>query len=391
VQTGQSRAVLLTLVIKATEQCNASCVYCSVGSKNIKHTKMNDEILSLLFDRIGGYIARSADNEVLIIWHGGEPLLLGAEFFEKVYECESRVLKDKAMKVQHTIQTNLTLYREAFANPLRKLRVNGIGTSFEHIENLRGIGEFTDSSLYDKKFFEGLRLLRKTDLFLGIIYVVTSASLGKAVESLVYITNLVHNRKNAGVHLNTIYLEGEARKESARYLQISPKEFGHFLGEAFAHWLRRRHAMPVVQPFSSIYDYLSSGNRSFCCDEAGICSHTHLGIGPDGEIYQCGRSMDAGLLKLGNLRDTEIAGIADHPVKQLIAKRQEVLASSDCADCRFFDVCHGGCPIDSYVNRSDMLCKSTFCETKKIFYEEFVEPLLGISIRRRNIAEGTAS
>jgi radical SAM protein with 4Fe4S-binding SPASM domain len=101
--------------------------------------------------------------------------------------------------------------------------------------------------------------------------------------------------------------------------------------------------------------------------------------------------MDAGLLKLGNLRDTEIAGIADHPVKQLIAKRQEVLASSDCADCRFFDVCHGGCPIDSYVNRSDMLCKSTFCETKKIFYEEFVEPLLGISIRRRNIAEGTAS
>ncbi len=390
-QARRASSVLLTLIIKATEQCNANCVYCSVGGKNTKHGTMNEEILSLLFDRIGGYLSQSAENEVLIIWHGGEPLLLGSEFFEKVYDCETQILKEKARRVQHTLQTNLTLYREAFEQPLRKLRVNGIGTSFEHIDNLRGIGEFTDSALYNKKFFEGMRLLKRTDFFLGIIYVVTSASLRKPVESLVYITNLVHNREKAGVRLNTIYLEGEARKDSALHLQISPQEFGEFLGKAFAHWLRRRHTMPVVQPFTSVYDYLSSGSRSFCCDEAGICSHTHLGVGPDGELYQCGRSMDAGLLKLGNLRDTEIAGITNHPVKKMIASRQEALASSECADCRFFDLCHGGCPIDSYVSCNNMLGKSTFCETKKIFYQKFVEPLLGVTISRKNTAEEMAS
>lgn len=383
--------MLLTLIIKATEQCNANCVYCSVGSKNTKHVKMGEEVLSLLFDRISGYLKQSAENEVLIIWHGGEPLLLGLEFFEKVYECETRILRENAKRVQHTLQTNLTLYRVAFDQILRKLRMTGIGTSFEHVDNLRGIGDSGDSLLYNRKFFEGLRLLRRTDLFLGIIYVVTSASLDKPVESLVYITNLIHNREKAGVRLNTIYLEGEARKESALHLQVSPEEFGYFLGKAFTHWLRRRHTMPVVQPFTSIYDYLSNGNRSFCCDEAGICSRSHLGIGPDGELFQCGRSMDAGLLKLGNIRDTEIAGIVNHPVKKMIAERQEALASADCADCRFFDVCHGGCPIDSYVHCGTMLGKSTFCETKKIFYQEFVEPLLGVSMSRKKIPEGIAS
>lgn len=374
--------MLLTIIIKATEQCNANCVYCSVSSKITKYTKMNEETLSLLFDRIAEYIEQSADNEVLIIWHGGEPLLLGVDFFEKVHECETRILKEKVRKVQHTIQTNLTLYNETFEQTLRELRVNGIGTSFEYIRNLRGIGKYVNSSLYDKNFFDGLRFLRGADFFLGIIYVVTSASVNKPVESLIYITNLVQNREKAGVRLNTIYLEGEARNESALHLQISPKEFGYFLGEAFTYWLRRRHTMPVVQPFSSIYDYIASGKYSFCCDEAGICSYSHLGINPDGELYQCGRGMDAGVLKLGNLRETAIAGITNHPTKKLIASRQEMLESSECADCRFFDVCHGGCPIDSYINHNDLLHRSTFCETKKIFYQEFVEPLLGVSIRK---------
>jgi radical SAM protein with 4Fe4S-binding SPASM domain len=370
----------LTLVVKATEDCNANCVYCSVADKETKKERMEGRVLRLLISRVAEFLKKRADDDVLIIWHGGEPLLMGPDFYRKAHQLQQEILGCETHRLRHTFQTNLTLYTDEFGEVFRLLDVNGIGSSFEHQEGLRGMGVPLRSRPYDRRFFRGLEKIEIEQMFIGIIYVVTSLTLDRPVETLIYLANLISDRDNAGVRINPLYLEGEAGKEELQYLAVSAADIGHFHGKAFSYWLTRRHILPQVQPFSSVYDHFVKGHESLCCDDAGRCGNTHLGIGPRGEIYQCGRSMDSHLFCYGNLEDIDFEGVFQHPLKKLLDQRSQHLSGSECAGCRFFGCCHGGCPVDAQLCSGGPMHRSNVCETKRVFYEEYFEPLTGIVV-----------
>ena len=76
------------LIFKAVEICNSNCIYCDVIEKGSK-TIMSLELLELVFRKIDEYL-KSNDEEIQLIWHGGEPCLLGVDYFKKAYEFQEK-------------------------------------------------------------------------------------------------------------------------------------------------------------------------------------------------------------------------------------------------------------------------------------------------------------
>jgi hypothetical protein len=94
------------------------------------------------------------------------------------------------------------------------------------------------------------------------------------------ITNLIGSYGT--LRINPLYLEGYARRPEVADLGVTPEEYGHFLGRAFQIWFSRRDSVPPVEPLHGYYEYYLGRSDTQCCDEAGSCGRSHLGIDPDG-------------------------------------------------------------------------------------------------------------
>ena len=66
------------------------------------------------------------------------------------------------------------------------------------------------------------------------------------------------------------------------------------------------------------------------------------------------------------------------PKREMFYERQEKLMHSDCQDCRFWKICHGGCPLDAYDDQAKNFDRKTFwCQMKTTFLEKYFEPITG--------------
>jgi len=160
------------------------------------------------------------------------------------------------------------------------------------------------------------------------------------------------------------------------HLRISPAEFAEFLGTVFPVWWRHRADFGVVEPFASLVRKLAGQGRALTCTEAGACASSHLSVRPDGSASHCGRSADWGLLDYGSIRDRSFSQIFADSQREVLRQRVAVLPDTECQDCRVWDFCHGGCPLDAWFARGSFLHKSGWCQAQKELIETYIEPLV---------------
>lgn len=361
---------MATIIFKPTERCNSNCAYCDVVKKGPRQD-MSAEMVDLLFSRINEYLVTHPRRHIVLTWHGGEPLLLGPEYFEMAFQLQAKRCAETKDRVTHLIQSNLTLFREEFVAPFRRLGIDQVGSSFEPIPNVRGPGKNRDSDRYNRKFFAAVSLLERHGLGWGIIYTVTRLSLPRPLDIFYFTTNLQPKR---GVHFN--YVNTPHRRPSE--LTLTPEEHADFLGAIFRAWWPRRERFPGVEPFASFVDVLLEGKPAKGCWNTGHCADTHLSVGSDGALSQCGRSLDWNIIDYGNLRDMSIDAVLQHPLRQRLRERDSVLAATACGDCRFWGLCHGLCPVDAMDEHGDFHHKSKWCAFYQIFLERYFEPITGV-------------
>ncbi|MGA3009641.1 MAG: SPASM domain-containing protein [Terracidiphilus sp.] len=359
---------MATVIFKATDACNAQCVYCDVAhNENAIREKMPYEMLELFFSRINDYLLAKPDDTMGITWHGGEPLLLGPDYFAKALEFQQKHCEKTAHRIRHNIQTNLTLFKREYVPVFKQLGVTNFGTSYDPYTDLRGIGATVDANLYKRKFIESARLVEREGFSWGMIYVVTKLSLSRPLDIFWFLMNL---NPLGSVMFNPVYL----RDKKLSYLDITPEEFADFLGAIFPVWWKNRWHMPTVEPFRMMEESLIRGSRAMICCDSGICAKTHFGVAPDGAFFQCGRSMEWGLLGLGSIRERSFVDVLEDPAKAKMLKRTKLLGETECKGCGYWDVCHGGCPLDGWLKTGSLMSRSRMCAAKKIFLEKYFEP-----------------
>jgi uncharacterized protein len=71
------------VILKATEKCNSNCSYCDVVRKDGTGRSMPIDVLETVFRRVNEYLIAFPGEEVELNWHGGEPLILGTDYFRE--------------------------------------------------------------------------------------------------------------------------------------------------------------------------------------------------------------------------------------------------------------------------------------------------------------------
>ena len=362
---------MATLILKTTEKCNSNCIYCDV-KLNKQHAKqMPLDLLEVVYKRINEYLLAVPEDDMLVIWHGGEPLLNGVEYFEAAHAFQEEICSATKSRIQNAIQSNITLMSEEFIHVLKKMGINRIGTSYDPEPGIRGTGSKRDSDHYNRMFFNGLNLLKKNDVRYGIIYVVTRKSLKDPLGNFIFLSNLCN-----GFNMNPVLLYDDERSD----LSITPEEYVEFLGAIFPYWWEHKERFYDVVPFISYTKIFRDRDIRLAYVDSGNCANSHVMIAPDGESSQCGRSSDWNLLPYGNITEKSFCDIFNDSQRKELLKRNDLLFNSECKGCEYWKICHGGCPLDAYAAHKGMVHKTSWCMSNKLFLEKYFIPITGLTL-----------
>ncbi len=351
----------LEIIVKTTGACNATCVYCSAGSGPTGKRKLSVETARLLCDRAVRLLDGGRFDRIRFLWHGGEPLLLGKAFFRELASFARPGLMD------HRLQTNLTLLDPEWIDILAPLiGPDGIGTSVDPFDDVRRLG---DDGGYTDRWLRALDLLDQADWRVGCVYVLHRRGLQRARELYWFFRNLRDN-STLSLRVNPLLRVGRARSGECDDLSLAPGEYGSFLIALARVWLSDRRRL-ILSPIRDIVRAWETGGGVRSCDLAGRagCMDTHLGIDADGNVYNCGRAVDADGLRFGNLREVSLADCLDHPSRQILRDREDTLLEGRCGTCPHWRLCHGGCPYESHAASERAHQPTSLCDDYRRFFQ----------------------
>lgn len=358
------KVIHVEVIIKPTEACNGTCVYCSANGTMDQRRWLPAERLGEMFTILAGWLREDPKRNLRFIWHGGEPLLAGPAYYETVVAEQQRVFDGDLHRVKNVMQSNLSLVTDAWIPTLTKLIGDQtIGTSFDIVDGVRGLVGHRSLA---EAWHQALRRLRSADIAVGVVYVVHRKSLGRVRDLYYYFRNL---NPDSPTRFNPLYREGRATQRASEDLWITAEEYGRFLVELCDIWLdddRRFGVMPLAEWYRAW-----QGRFGLCCDSRGTCTETHIGINPDGTVYGCGRASDNGAHALGNLFDDGVTALLRRQQDSQLSRRPQVLRQGACRDCRYWELCHGGCPMMAWLYYGDLMRETYFCEARRMLFEHY--------------------
>lgn len=347
----------MLLVVKASFRCNATCTYCA--SARGDDTDMSPEVAVLLVNR-AAEAARTLGRPVSLLWHGGEPLLLGAAFFRHVRAAAERVGASGGPGLCHRVQTNLTLLDAPLVAALRDLGVRDIGTSFDPFSRQRRL---RDGSDYQAAWRRGIDVAMKAGLRISAVLTLAPSRLREASRLHRYWRNLMGPA--ADLRVNPVHPLGRARHSPPN---VRDAEAWGAMLRAFVEAWEEDGRAGAVHPVTDWMAALEGGRPRLACD-CGRCPGEILGVDPSGDVYQCGRALDAGMAPLGSLRNARLVDLLESPGRRQFIERRERLAASACAGCRWFDLCGGGCAALAWVGHGRVDAPDPWCRGRKMLFE----------------------
>ena len=337
--------------------CNLDCNYCYYLDKaeiyGGREPRMSPEMLETVIRK---YIEANDVPEVQFNWHGGEPTLLGLDFYRKAVELEKKYAGDK--QVFNTLQTNGTLLDAEWA---RFLRENDflVGVSID------GPRDIHDRYRKDKgarptfdKVIEGIRILSGEGVRFNTMSTVNHASRGRGLEVYQFLKSLggLYQQYMPVVEHVKYPLgpKGEPNRKARPYIvapetpgaQLAPWSvdslaFGKFMTDIFDYWV----CNDVGQCFVGLFDATLAcwcGVKPGTCVFGQTCGENAI-IEHNGDIYPCDHFVYPDRL-LGNIAQSDIATLMDSE-KMLrfgIDKRNSL--PHKCRACKWLFACNGECP-----------------------------------------------
>ncbi|MGP1569070.1 MAG: radical SAM protein [Peptoanaerobacter stomatis] len=351
----------ITIILKPTLLCNSQCKYC-ITPHNSPSTKMSISVFDILCKKIA---ASEIYDNFYFLWHGGEPLLMGREFFNRCFEIQKKYLCKK--KYTNTIQSNCTLIDEDWIHWLKEHKIR-ISTSLDGTKHLHDINRIKAGNGTFDEVFSAVKELKEQKLLNGVVTVLSKTNIA-------YIDEILNFFSQNGIkpRLNPIF-PSETSKNNPYDLSITPVEYAKVLNSAFDNWLKSKYSEDfIIPPLNEIIHNFFANNEIHLCNFTGKCSDSFIAINPNGDLYNCGRFCDVLNYKIGNISDDIHFDLIFEKKRNLI--KWETDENDKCTECKWFNVCNRGCPYTSYLENGKILNNDMFCEAYKIIFSHIYKRL----------------
>ena len=373
--------------------CNLDCDYCFFLSKEMLYPgsrfRMAEELQETYLRQL--LEAHRTVPEVVVAWQGGEPTLMGLDFFRRSIELIAAHVRP-GQGVLNTLQTNGTLLTDEWGEFLAANKFL-VGISID------GPRDVHDTYRLDKggkptfdKVMRGLDVLRRHKVDYNVLTTVHAANQGRGREVYRFLrdecgaefmqfipiveratpetlaaANIGWGERGA---LRPLYiLDGNLVTDRT----VSPEGYGRFLIDIFEDWVRRDIGTVYVQMFDTAL-------ANWVGEPGGMCVHAktcglQLALEHNGDLYSCDHFVEP-RFKLGNIRELPMIDMVGSAQQRTFGQDKFDTLTQYCLDCDVRFACNGGCPKDRFaISPYGEAGQHHLCPSYKSFFHHVTRPM----------------
>jgi len=341
--------------------CNLNCTYCFYLEKENIYRGENEFRMSE--ETLESYIRQMIDAHqtqiVNFVWQGGEPTLLGLDFFEKVIELQKKYADDKT--ISNAFQTNGVLLNDEWCSFFKKNDFL-IGLSIDGPEELHnkyrlnknGGGSFKD-------VMRGLNYLKKYEIEFNTLTSVQRDNSNRPLEVYRFLKDIgstfmqfipIVERIADSENRYGLKLLSPDIKESLTVTEwsVEAKQYGLFLSKIFDEWVHNDVGKHYIRIFDTALE-VWYGMKSSLCIFKETCGDA-LAVEHNGDLYPCDHYVFPDY-KLGNILNTPLTELIMSDKQRQFGQDKRDKLPSYCRECKYRFICNGGCPKDRFITTPD--------------------------------------
>ncbi len=344
--------------------CNIDCAYCYYLHKkellgsNSKF-QIADEILET---HIRQYIEGQDGDHVVFSWQGGEPTLLGLEFFRKIVALEQKY-KKPYQRIENDLQTNGTLLNDEWGAFLKEHNFL-IGLSLDGPEELHDVYRVTrEGAPTFKNVFAAAQMLQRHRVPFNTLSVINRVNSKKPLDVYRFLKNEVgpremqfipcvepKNFRNVAPQMwdtesLPLFDSPAAHPGTPDSIvtdwSIDPDDWGYFLCKVWDEWYRRDLGKVFINLFeTAVAQWM--GKESQLCIYHEFCGKG-VALEHDGSLYSCDHYVYPEY-KLGNITETSSSRLVFSERQKKFGFDKFNTLPQRCRDCKYLFACNGECP-----------------------------------------------
>lgn len=355
--------------------CNIKCEYCFYLDKEnlYEHPKRSDFRMApdVLERYVQQYIeSQPFSEEINFSWQGGEPTLLGVDFFRQAVALQKKYAPPH-QRVTNAFQTNGMLLDDEWCTFLRNEGFL-VGISIDGNEalhnryrlDLEGRGTF-------KQVMKGLEALQRNKVEFNVLTVVQNdnGDHGSKVYRFLY--------ELGARFMQFIPIVEHAEKGGLTSRSVGPEQWGRFLNAVWDEWVQKDIGHVFIQHFDMMLG-ITLGYPASMCVHSRTCGKA-LAIEHNGDVYSCDHFVDPAF-RIGNIGKTHLAVLVDGAQQTKFGNDKLDALPKYCRECSYLKFCYGGCPAHRVKLTPDGDPNlNHLCEGYKLFYEHTRPALIAMA------------
>jgi uncharacterized protein len=323
----------------------------------------------LLEEYISQLLESHLTPDVTVAWQGGEPTMMGLDFFRRSVELVDKHRKPH-QNIAYTIQTNGTMLDEDWAiffkenNFLVGLSVDGPKKLHDAYRvDKRGLGSFD-------RVMRGFEALKEQDVDINVLCTVHAANSGHPLDvyrffrdelgaQFIQFIPIVERATETFLPLANLGWSTSSKEKRPLYIQagnhvtdrsVTPDAFGQFLIEIFDEWVENDIGSVYVQMFDvALANWF--GEPPGLCIFSETCGLA-LALEHNGDLYSCDHYVEPDYL-LGNIMEAPMIELVGSEQQRAFGQAKRDTLPQFCLDCDVRFACHGGCPRNRFTQTPD--------------------------------------
>ena len=373
--------------------CNLDCAYCFFLDKEVFYPgskfRMSDATLEQYIKQL---IEAHQVDEVTVAWQGGEPTIMGLDFFRRAMALVEKYRRP-GMHFQHTMQTNGTLLTDEWAAFFQEHNFL-IGISLDGPRQLHDVYRVDKGGgpTFDK-VMRGLRLLQEYGIEYNVLTTVNRVNADYPLEVYRFLRDevgttwmqfipVVERINDDGL---TLFQAGDRVSERS----VGAEQFGRFLSTIFDEWIMHDVGSIFVQTFEAALRNWLGMDASGMCVFNQTCG-SGLAIEHNGDVYSCDHFVEPNFL-LGNIHDEHMIELVAAPKQIKFGQDKHDDLPRYCRECDVRFACHGECPKNRFIISPDDEPRLNYlCAGFKYFFHHAdfgMKLMVGLYHRQREIRE----
>ena len=371
--------------------CNLDCKYCFFLSKELLYPdsrfRMTDEVLEAYIREL---LEAHQEPEVTIAWQGGEPTLMGLDFFKRSIELVSKY-KKPGQTVMHNIQTNGIKVEDEYAEFFKENHFL-VGLSMDGTQEMHDAYRVNKGGQgTHKRVVKAWQILMEHGVDVNILCTVNAANADHPLEVYHYFRDelkaqyiqLIPIVERSTADMLPLANEGWGERAGNRplYIQagnlvtersVKPEQYGRFLASIFDEWVRKDVGNVFVINFdASLANWV--GHPSVCifqktCGQALAMEH-------NGDLYSCDHFVEPAHI-LGNILETHMRTLIGSDQQLKFGRDKYDTLPRYCRECEVLFACYGECPRNRFIKTPDGEAGLNYlCAGYKYFFKHIDKPM----------------